>query len=343
MQQFIATGQLANIKPLVTQYRKDFPPWLWNMDSLAGKVYAIPEDIGPMGLVYRPRIFAKYHLATPTTWAIYAKDAVKLHKENPKMYLTFFPINQGGSILPYFWQAGAKLFQYTKAGWKVDFTSPAVKKVANYWGRLIKSGAVPTANIYEPSWGHQLADGVYASDLTAAWGPTYQIAPYAPVGKEHWKARLLPQWTLGARVSADEGGSSNAITAQAVSSKVAKAAVTFATWINTSPQGIKIDELPPGKGGRGLYPGDVTAAKTTEFKAPIPLLDNQRANSTVFAKSATEIQKYQTSPWTTYVYDQVQLQLAKAASGKQSWNHALSVIQANVVHYAEAQGYHVIP
>ncbi len=71
----------------------------------------MPEDIGPMGLMYQPGVLKKYHLPVPTTWATYASDAVALHKADPTISMTYFPVNDGDYLEALFWQAGARPYQ----------------------------------------------------------------------------------------------------------------------------------------------------------------------------------------------------------------------------------------
>jgi len=61
----LVTGQY----PEPITIKNDFVPWTWSQVSQGDKVYAIPQDSGPMGLLYRTDIFAQYHLPVPTTWA----------------------------------------------------------------------------------------------------------------------------------------------------------------------------------------------------------------------------------------------------------------------------------
>ena len=52
-----------------------------------GEVWAIPQDTGPLGMLYRKDIFDQYGIQAPTTWDEFAAAARKLHAANPKAYL----------------------------------------------------------------------------------------------------------------------------------------------------------------------------------------------------------------------------------------------------------------
>lgn len=337
--EFIEAGDLANITPYVKSYKNYFPQWVWNGVSLNHKVYGMPEDIGPIGLMYRPKVFKRYGLATPSTWAIYAQDAVKLHKEDPHLYV-MTPISNAGPswFEALMWQAGGFPFQNTSHGWVVDFTSPAIEHVMNYWGSLIKEGAVQYQSTAAPSYETNLAHGVYASAVAPAWSPHDYGPPVVKAGTEHWQAMMLPQWKAGEHASADSGGSANAITVQ---SRHPRASALFAAWINTSQPGLTLDLTAHSAGGRGLFPGDKYRESIPGFDAPVPpLINNQRAYETIYGPAVTGVNtKWQWPPFYAYAHEQMVVQFQDAASGKESWNRALLNVQNSVIQYAQSQGY----
>ena len=57
---YVATGRLTDLTPVAGKYAKDFPAASWANCLHDGKVYAIPWDIGPCGIFYKPHIFEKY-------------------------------------------------------------------------------------------------------------------------------------------------------------------------------------------------------------------------------------------------------------------------------------------
>ena len=56
--------------PAMKNVAKQFPAWVNEQDAVGepGAVYAVPEDIEPLGMFYRKDLFAKYNLPVPTTW-----------------------------------------------------------------------------------------------------------------------------------------------------------------------------------------------------------------------------------------------------------------------------------
>src|SRR5579883_3084301 len=139
---FELTGKLVDLSQYgASDVKNDYVPWTWAQVSQGSKVYAIPQDSGPMGLLYRKDIFDQYHLPVPTTWAQYAQEAIQLHKDNPKIYMTDFPPSDGAWFLALAWQAGSRPFKANGTNLTINFNDAPALKVADYWDNLIKAGA----------------------------------------------------------------------------------------------------------------------------------------------------------------------------------------------------------
>src|SRR5439155_110898 len=76
-----------------------------------GQVWAIPQDSGPMGMLYRKDIFDKYGITVPKTWDEFAAAARKLHSAAPNVYMTNLAQSQAGVWCGLLWQAGVKPFE----------------------------------------------------------------------------------------------------------------------------------------------------------------------------------------------------------------------------------------
>ena len=235
---YIAAHDFQNISQYVSSYAKDFPAWTWGQVSQGGAVYAVPEDIGPMGLMYQPGVLKKYNLPVPATWAQFATDAVALHKADPSMYLTYFAPNDADVLESLFWQAGATPYMVEANGtWKIDLNGPIELKVMNFWGSLVKEGAVAVDNDFTADWGHHIGADRYAAMVGAGWSPTYMVDAYLPAGStQQWAVTQMPQWTAGAHAAANWGGSTNGVT-KACPASLVKDGALFAAYINTSKSG----------------------------------------------------------------------------------------------------------
>jgi multiple sugar transport system substrate-binding protein len=341
--QFTTAHDLVNIAQYDAKYQSDFPSWVWSQVTQNGALYAMPEDIGPMGLMYQPSVLAKYHLPVPTTWAIFASDAVALHKDDPSMYLAYFAPNDGDLLEALFWQAGARPYQLESNGtWVINVDGPIEQKVINYWGTLVDEKAVAIDDDFTADWGHHIADDLYAAYVGAAWGPTYEIDEYlVPAHPQTYTVAAMPQWTAGGTAEANWGGSTNAVTKDCPSNEVADAAL-FAAYINTSSSGLTIDEkaATTSGGGRGLFPADVNRASVAQFSAPVPDFTGN-VNAAFAANSADVPTNFEWSPWDTEFGNFVTTELAKAAAGKESWTQALVTTENELLNYAKTAGYSV--
>lgn len=337
--QFVNTGGLLNIAKYASGYKSLWPEWVWGQVSLNGKLYAIPQDIGPMGFIYRKELYQKYGLSVPKTWAQFAQEAKQLHSANPSKYLTFFSVNDGGWMTGLLWQGGVYPFKDTPNGWKINFTSSAAKRVVSYWANLVKAGDVQVANDFQPTWIHNLAAGSYGTVLGAAWSPTYEIEPYMKKGtSQQWRVALMPQWSVGQKVDSNWGGSTDAVTKQ---TKHPEAAALFAAWINANKKALNIETTDIGKGGSGLFTSDVYTPKVGKFNAANAFLGGQHANS-VFTKMVPWVdKKFQWSPWSSYVYNEMTVEFTKLFAGKLTVDQTLQNLQTKVTSFARAQGFQV--
>ena len=138
---FIATDGLADISQYGANDAKSyFVDWTWGQVSPDGKaVFGIPQDIGPMAIVYNKKIFDQYQLTVPTTWDEFAQQAEKLAKaSNGKVKMAdFFPTHA-----PWFiglaWASGGDFFKAKGDTWIQTLNNSASEKVLTFWDGLIK-------------------------------------------------------------------------------------------------------------------------------------------------------------------------------------------------------------
>jgi multiple sugar transport system substrate-binding protein len=330
---FELTGKLVDLSRYGAGSLKDkFVPWTWSQVSQGSKVYAIPQDSGPMGLLYRKDIFDKYHLAVPTTWTQYAQEAATLHKANPKVYMTNIPPNNAGSFFGLMWQAGARPFKVNGTTVAIALNSAAARKVATYWGDLVKAKEVQTTADFTPPWYAAIANGTYASWVTAAWGPVF-LAGLASKTAGKWRAAALPQWTAGAHVSGNWGGSSNAVTTQ---STHPKEAAQLAVWLNSDPQSAMMLAQK-----QFLFPVLKSVLYDPKLNTPVSFYGGQRVFS-IFVESSRHVDtSFQWSPFQDYVYSQWSNDIGAAINGKGTFAQAMDRLQTEVSSYAKNQGFTV--
>ncbi len=328
---YLISGKLLDLSAYgATSLKDTYVPWVWGQVARGSHVYGIPIDSGPMAMLYRKDIFDKYHLSVPTTWAAYAREAATLHQANPKIYLGNSPVEEG-TFEPMLWQAGARPFKVNGSTLSVNWTSPAAEKVANFWNPLIARKVIDTVTAYTPAWYAGLDSGRWATWVAAAWGPLI-LEPVAKKSVGQWRVAPLPQWTAGAHASANNGGSTAAVTTY---SAHPKEAATWVEWLGGSQQSQLINLQ------SSIFPTLKSVLTSKALTAPEPFFGGQAANA-VFAQASNGVDtSWQWSPFDDYVSSQLGTALTAAESGKGTFAQALQKVQGTIVSYAKGQGFTV--
>jgi multiple sugar transport system substrate-binding protein len=317
-----------------TKYQKDFVPWVWKEVSQGSAVYAMPGDTGPMGLYYNSKEFAKYHLSIPKTWAQFAADAAKLHKANPKAFITNFASTDLQWVLALMAQDNAFPFAYT--GGKdvtIDFTGPKQQNFINYWQKLISAGEVNgLADVATGSF-NAMDDGTDASWLSSAWGPSY-FAPDAKKTAGDWRVAPLPQWKAGQTVAANWGGSSYPVFK---SSQHPAQAAEFAEWLNANSASWKITVTPASS----LFPSFIPELNSSTFTSTLEKPSGKSHPFAAFAEAGKKATSVEWPPFMTVALTDSGTDLAPVLAGKESLLKGLTTLQNHLVSYAKAQGFTV--
>jgi multiple sugar transport system substrate-binding protein len=332
---FEITHSVLNLVPYgADNYKSDFVPWAWQEVSQGSAVYAIPGDAGPMAFYYNADLLAKYHITPPATWAQFAADAATLHKDDPSAYITNFSAVDLQWVMSLMAQDNAWPFSYTGgSSVTIDWTGPAQMKFASYWQNLLAAHEVnATTDVTATSFA-DMDKGIDASWLSSAWGPSY-FAPDAKSSIGDWRATALPQWTAGADVAANWGGSSYPVFVQ---SKHPAQAAEFAEWLNGTTDSWNITKTSPSL----LFPTYVPLLNDPSFKdLNIPLSGTSDPN-VAFTSAATNITADEWPPFMTEALNEASTVFAGVMNGKETVQAAFTDFQNVLVSYAKAQGFTV--
>jgi multiple sugar transport system substrate-binding protein len=327
--------QLVDLVPYgANNYKADFASWAWSQVTQGNGVYAMPSDFGPMGFYYDQQTLAKYHITPPATWADFATDAIKLHTQNPKAYLLDFSANDLQWLLNLMSQDGAWPFSYSGGSTLgINWTGPAQQKFAAYWQKLIDAHAVATVADLSTQVNTEMDNGTIAAAIFSAWAPSYFAADVkASMGQ--WRAAALPQWTAGANVSADWGGSTYPVFSQ---SKHPKEAAEFAEWLTATDASWSIVKTPPSS----LFPTYLPTLQSSSFKAlTYPVSGSSQPNQ-VFSAGALSIPQTPWPPFMTQALTQATTTFGGVMTGKETLQQAFATFQQQEVAYAKAQGFTV--
>jgi multiple sugar transport system substrate-binding protein len=332
---FIIQKYVVNLVPYgANNYKSDFAPWAWSQVSQGGAVYAMPSDFGPMAFYYDQQTLAKYKITPPTTWAQVATDAVSLHKQNPSAYLLNLSPNDLQWLMSVMGQAGAWPFQYTGgSNVTINWTGPAEEKFAAYWQNLINEHAVSTVNDAGTEVNTNLDKGVTAAAIDSAWAPSYFVADVKQ-SMGQWRAAPLPQWTAGADVGADWGGSTYPVFTQ---SKHPAQAAEFSEWLTSTAASWNIVKTPPSS----LFPTYLPTLNSSSFTSlTYPISGSSQPNQ-VFSAAAKGIPATPWPPFMTQALTQAGTSFGGVLSGKETMQQAFAAFQTAEVSYAKAQGFNV--
>ncbi|GAA0565818.1 sugar ABC transporter substrate-binding protein [Paractinoplanes ferrugineus] len=319
--------------------RKNFSAGAWKDVSQGDKVYAAPVDGGPMALIYRTDVFARYGIKTPPkTWAEYADAAARVKAAGGPVFGDF------GSNVPALTtalmiQKGAVPFVYDladKQNITIKLDDQATKDVLNYWADLSKRGLVGKQDQFTTDYIAGMVGGKYATYVSAAWAPGYLTGAGVGNGKDKGKFAVapLPQWDTAAPVSVNWGGSAFAVTSQA-NDKANAAKVALGLYADAA-------SLTDGWQTQTIFPLNQSVLTSDDFvNAKVDFFNGQTVNKDIYIPAENAYKGAVYSPFTVYYYAQLQAQIAKINEGKATGDQAATDLQNTMVQYAKSQGFTV--
>ena len=329
--QFALSKSLANISGYgATSLKSDFTPGPWNAVTPSGGVYGLPLDSGPMALFYNKEVFDKYGITVPTTWTEYVDAARKLHKANPKVYLTG-DTGDAGFTTSMIWQAGGKPYTVDGTNVTINFADAGSSKFATTWQPMITEKLVASIPPWSDQWFKALGDGTIASLPTGAWMPG-NLASGSAAASGKWRVAAMPQWDAGGNASAENGGSSLGVLDKSANKPLAYAFVKYASVEEGKDIRIK----------GGAFPSTTADLTSQTFlDTPFPYFGGQKANE-IFAKSAQAVVPGWTYlPFQVYANSIFNDTVGKAYVSSTSLADGLKAWQDQSAKYGNEQGFTV--
>lgn len=314
--------------------KKDFPAGSLAGVSYQGGLYAIPQDTGNEAIMYNKVLLAKYGLSVPTTWQQLVADGQKLHSQNPSIYIDDFAPGDAETVLSQMTQAGARPFVLNGTTLQIGFTSPGAKAFATIWDELLSQHLVDTIPDYDTQFYNALNDGQIVFWQPQAWAPGLMTSLMTKTEGD-WAIAPLPQFTAGANVGVNGGGSPTAVTAQ---TKYPQQATDFVIWLNTNLKNLALMEKPP----TGLLPEDSVAQHQPSFEDQTLQMTGSQQIYRVFAAAGPDpgfASGY--GPFASYAGTATGDQMEKVALGKETVWQMFLALQSQFVSYAKAQGFTV--
>lgn len=287
-----------------------------------------------MGNLYREDLFEEAGIGVPTTWDEFAEAAATYREALPDSYITNMPGNDPGQFVGLLWQAGARPFGYDGAETvRIDLTTPETEQVVQFWQDLIEDDLVAVDPDFTDQWYQGLANGLYASWQTAAWGPVF-LQGTAGNTSGLWGATPMPQWDPGDEVAGNWGGSTNAVIA---SSEHPIVAAELSRWIN-----VEREPAMRFATEQFLYPPANEILQDEDFlDQEAEFYGGEQVNRLFAEISETVLPDFEWLPFMDYAYSSFGDTLGSAIADRGDMMAALQAWEDDLVQYAESQGFTV--
>ncbi len=339
----IPTFQIQNALVDLTDFgyedvKGNFSEGAWKDVSVGGKVYGAPVDGGPMGMIYRTDIFDQYGVTPPTTWAEVETTAQAIKDAGGPVFASF-AANQAAYVTALMYQAGATPFTYDPSNdgeIGIDLNSAEIKKVLDYWDGLVDKGLVGTQDQFTPEYIAGVIGGDYATYLSAAWAPGYLQGAGVGEGADAgvWAAAPMPQWDESNPIAINWGGSAFVVSSQAPNPELA-AKAAFGVYADAA-------SLDDGWQNQIIFPLNSGVLESAAFQDyEVPFFSGQQANKEVYVPAANAYTGMTYTPIGQYYYSALTKQIAAINDGSATGSEAADALQADVVAYAEEQGFTV--
>ena len=328
--QFTITDSLADLTSFgAADLDGTFSPGPWGSVSEGDGIFGLPMDSGPMALFYNAEVFEKYDVEVPTTWDEYVEAARALHAADPNVYIGSDG-NDPGFATSIMWQAGGKPYSVDGTDITIDLAGDeGAAKYAETWQKLVDEGLVSDIQGWSDEWFQALGNGTLATLTTGAWMPA-NFESGAPEGSGKWRVAPMPQWEAGANATAENGGSSLAVTEASEKEALAYGFLEYAT----AGDGVQ------ARLDGGAFPATTADLESDEFQSKeFEYFGGQKVNE-VLSDSATHVvEGWQNLPFQVYANSIFPDTVGQAFIGSGTITDGLKAWQDASVKYAQDQGF----
>ncbi|KAA8817637.1 sugar ABC transporter substrate-binding protein [Bifidobacterium callitrichos] len=324
--QYAVSGQLLDISDYVgDDYANFYSPGTWSSVQLAGRVYGLPMDSGPMAFFYNKDVFDQVGVDASRirTWDDYYEAAKKL-----KDIGVYIAADSGDASFyaAMIWLAGGEPFHTSPDGKTVTISldgDEGTRRFTKFWQRMIDEGLIDTRSAtWSNGWKRALSTGTVASVFSGAWMPSMLMANALGTAGL-WRVAPMPT-TDGRTTNAENGGSAMAVLQ---STRKPRAAYRFVDYVTHSRDGI--DTRVDG----GAFPADLETLSSETFLdkttirntngIDIPYFGGQQFNR-VLADAAENVSVgYQYLPFEVYARSDFRSTVGKAYKWGSAWQSYL--------------------
>lgn len=307
-----------------------FTPGPWGAVKQGEGVFGLPMDSGPMALFYNKEVFDAAGVAVPTTWDEYLEAARAIHEADPNAYIAN-DTGDAGFTTSMIWQAGGQPYSVDGTNVSIDFTDEGTTKFAELWQQLIDEELLAPIGSWSDEWYQGLGNGTIATLTIGAWMPA-NLESGVPDGAGKWQVAPMPQWEAGGTATAENGGSSLAVTK---ASQNAALAYEFVKYANAG-EGVqtRIDG--------GAFPATTAELASDEFKnKEFPYFGGQKVNEVLAQSAADVVEGWQYLPFQVYANSIFNDTVGQAYVSGTTLTDGLAAWQQASIDYGNEQGFTV--
>ena len=282
LRQIAKLGVLEDITSFAKPYTSKFVAAKWQQNTLNGKIYGFPWDIGPVALYYRRDLFQKAGIkpASLTTWAKWLSAGKKIKaKTGAYLWEQSKAQNDARFYEDLLWQQGSGYVD-DRGHVSID-KDPRALAALNLIGQGWQDNLFANDAEWTDAWYKAIDSGQIATLPMAAWMGGFMESWLAPNGKGKWGVVPLPAFTPGGSTSANDGGSDLAVTTSANKA----VAIAYIKNLLATP----FVQAQVWKAS-GFFPSMYSATRTPFTKAPDPYFGGQPVQE-LFAAEAKTIPK----------------------------------------------------
>lgn len=243
-------GVLEDVTSEAAPYQKDFAAGTYDLMTIGGKTFGLPQDTGPLVYYYNKAEFDKLGIEVPKTRDELISSAKKAAEQGK--YIMSFQADEAGNMLSGLAGASGPWYQVVNDTWKVDTETAGSKAVADVYQQLLDGKAATTNPRWDPSFDASLQKGELIGTIGAAWEAPLLMDSMGDKGKGDWRVAQVGDWFGNGEKTGPDGGS-GVVALKGIKHKAE--AMKFLDWFNT-----QIEDLT----SQGL----VVAATTGTAKTP---------------------------------------------------------------------------
>ncbi|GAB2472955.1 sugar ABC transporter substrate-binding protein [Promicromonospora xylanilytica] len=329
--QFSIGESLADLAPFgASELDGTYSPGPWGAVTDGDAVYGLPMDSGPMALFYNAKTFEKAGVDVPATWEEFVTAAEKIQAHDPDTYITA-DNGDAGFATSMIWQAGGHPFEVDGTDVTVDLADDGTTKFSEMWQQMLDDDLVANVPAWTDEWFQGLGNGEIAALVTGAWMPANLESGAAPAAGD-WRVAPMPQWTAGAKETAENGGSALSVTEASEQKALAYGFLEYANagdGVATRLEG-------------GNFPATLADLTDEEFLAEeSEYFGGQKINEVLSESATSVVTGWQYLPYQVYANSVFPDTVGKSYTGSTPLTDGLADWQQSIVGYGNEQGFTV--